>query len=116
MGKPITGGFLKPEKQNKSDVKRINTSSHLVLFTTKNNTAAEWTDLGRSLERFLLRAAELGIANAYLNPPCEIESLADELRMKVPVNHEYPALLLRIGYADMMPYSPRKDRIHFLSF
>jgi hypothetical protein len=34
--------------------------------------------------------------------------LANELKEKIPINNEYPTLLLRIGYADMMPYSPRK--------
>jgi hypothetical protein len=109
MGKPIVGSFLKPDKQNESDLKKINTSSRLVLFTTQNNTVSEWIDLGRSLQRFLLKAAELGIANAYLNPPCEIESLANELKAKLPINNEYPTLLLRIGYADIVPYSPRKS-------
>jgi len=30
--------FLKPDKQNKTDRKKLESSSHLVLFTTKNNT------------------------------------------------------------------------------
>jgi hypothetical protein len=109
MGKHIVGSFLKPDKQNASDRKKINSSSHLALLTTKNNTVSEWIDLGRSLQRFLLKATELKIACAYLNPPCEIESLADELKTKIAINNEYPALLLRTGYADAMPYSPRKD-------
>jgi hypothetical protein len=57
----------------------------------------------------LLQAATLQIACAYLNPPCEIERLANELRTKIAIHNEYSTLLLRIGYADAMPYSPRKD-------
>ena len=33
LGKPIVKSFLKPDKQNKSDIQKINSSSHLVLFT-----------------------------------------------------------------------------------
>jgi hypothetical protein len=107
MGKPIVSGYLRPNKQNESDLKKINSSSHLVLFTTKNNTAKEWIDLGRTLERFLLETTRLNIANAYLNSPCEIETLASEMKNTLPIHNEYPAILLRIGYAEPMPYSPR---------
>jgi hypothetical protein len=61
------------------------------------------------LERVLLETTRLNLANAYLNPPCEIETLANEIQSSLPVNNEYPAILLRIGYAKPMPYSPRKS-------
>lgn len=108
IAKPIVRQFLKPDTQNKSDKKKIASSSHLVLFTTKHNTIKEWIDLGRLLQRFCLTATELGIASAYCNQPCEVVSLANELRKTLSINGEYPTLLLRIGYADPMPYSPRK--------
>ena len=108
LGKMIVGMFLKPDKQNKTDRKKLESSSHLVLFTTKNNTPREWINLGRTLERFLLKTTTLGIANAYMNPPCEVNVLAEELRESITENKEYPTLLLRIGYADPMPYSPRR--------
>ena len=109
LGKMIVGMFLKPNPQNKTDRRKLESSSHLVLFTTKNNTPQEWIDLGRTLERFLLKTTSLGIANAYMNPPCEVQALAQELRENTTENREYPTLLLRIGYADPMPYSPRKE-------
>lgn len=108
IAKPIVRQFLKPDMQNKGDRKKIASSSHLVLFTTKHNTVKEWIDLGRLLQRFCLTATELGIASAYCNQPCEVVSLANELQKTLPINGEYPTLLLRIGYADPTPYSPRK--------
>jgi hypothetical protein len=107
MGKPIVSSYLRPNKQNESDVEKINSSSHLVLFTTKNNNVNEWIDLGRTLERILLETTKLNIVNAYLNPPCEIEALATEMKNGLPINNEYPVILSRIGYAELMPYSPR---------
>jgi hypothetical protein len=109
MGKPIVGNYLKPGRQNQSDLGKIDSSSHLVLFTTKNNTLSEWIDMGRSLERILLETTRLNLANAHLNPPCEIETLANEVQSSLPINNEYPAILLRIGYAEPMPYSPRRS-------
>lgn len=108
VAKPIVRQFLKPNTQNKGDMKKIASSSHLVLFTTKHNTVKEWIDLGQLLQRFCLTATELGIASAYCNQPCEVGSLANELQKMLPINGEYPTLILRIGYADPMPYSPRK--------
>ena len=108
IAKHIVRQFLKPNTQNKGDRKKIASSSHLVLFTTKHNTVKEWIDLGRLLQRFCLTATELGIASAYCNQPCEVISLANELQNNLPINGEYPTLLLRIGYADPIPYSPRK--------
>jgi len=109
IGKAIVKSFFTPEKQNKSDIKKIDSSSHFVLLTTKMNTLQEWVKLGISLQRLLLRLTELGISNAYLNPPCELKSLSIELQKQLPINNEYPSLILRIGYAKSVPFSPRKD-------
>lgn len=109
LSKAIMGSFLNSSTQNKGDSKKIASSSHLVLFTVPNNTVEEWIGLGRTLQRFLLTATQENIAAAFLNQPCEVKELAEEIRQELPINKEYPALLLRIGYAKDMPYSLRQD-------
>lgn len=108
LSKTIMGIALKSCVQNQSDRKKIESSSHFVLFTTQHNTKEEWIRLGQTLQRFLLTATQEGIATAFLNQPCEVPSLADEIRQTLPICHTYPALLLRIGYAKPMPYSLRR--------
>ncbi|WP_320053287.1 Acg family FMN-binding oxidoreductase [uncultured Acetobacteroides sp.] len=108
LGKRIVGLFLKADAQNKADLAKIRSSSHLVLFTSSGNTAEDWILTGRSLERFLLSAAQLGISCAYVNQPCEVKALAGELQQELLSATERPMLLLRIGYAPPAPYSPRK--------
>lgn len=108
IGKLIVGSFLKSGTQNKSEKEKINSSSHLVLFTIKENTPENWILTGQALERFFLKCTELGIAVAFSNQPCEVRSLAEEAREQMPINKGFPMLLLRIGYADPMPYSVRK--------
>ena len=109
LARPIVSLFLKPNAQNKSDRKKIDSSSHFVVCTTQRDTIEEWINLGRTLQRFLLKATEIGISYAFLNQPCEVAVLAFDLREKLPVNKEYPTLIMRIGYAKQIPYSPRKE-------
>lgn len=110
ISKPVIKSYLKPDKQNKSDLEKIESSSNLILFTTKDNTLTDWVNLGRSLERYLLKVTELHISYAFMNQPCEVEELAEELQRTIPIiKGEYPTLILRLGYADKAPYSPRKN-------
>lgn len=109
LARPIVRLFLKPNVQNKADKKKIDSSSHFVVCTTQQDTIKEWINLGRTLQRFLLKVTAMGISYAFLNQPCEVAALASDLREKLPVNKEYPTLIMRIGYAKQIPYSPRKE-------
>ena len=108
LSKAIMGSMLKSSVQNRSDMKKLASASHVALFTTQHNTIEEWIRLGQTLQRFLLAATQEGIATAFLNQPCEVRSLAEEIRETFPIHREYPTLLLRLGYAKPMPYSLRR--------
>lgn len=86
FARPIVRLFLKSNMQNKSDRKKIGSSSHFVIYTTQNNTIEEWLNLGRSLQRFLLKTSEIGISYAFLNQPCEVTTLSIALRKELPIN------------------------------
>lgn len=109
IGRPIVKSFLTPKSQNKTEKKKLNSSSHLVLITTQDNTVENWILAGIALERFFLKCTELGIAVAFSNQPCEVNTLSDEVRKNIAMDNNYPMLLMRIGYADPMPYSVRKE-------
>jgi len=108
ISKPIVRSALTPDKQNKGDVRKMASSSHFVLFTTKSNTRKEWINLGRTLQQFLLESTQCGIAHAYMNQPCELKELAGEMKASLNLDDEDPAILLRTGYAEKAPYSLRK--------
>lgn len=115
ISKPIVKLLLKADKQNKGDMKKIDSSSHLILLTTQSNTLEEWILLGRYLQRFLLTLTSLNISSAYINQPMEIGELASQIKRKYPeFQREYPTLLLRIGYAKSAPFSPRQNIKNFL--
>lgn len=106
--KPIMLKAVNEKSQNKGDKKKILSSSHFVLFTTLHNTIDEWINLGRRLERFLLKTTELGIVHSYLNQPNEIRGLAKQMAESLDLSDEYPTILIRLGYGEKMPYSKRK--------
>lgn len=109
LGKTIVRSFLKPKSQNKVETKKLCSSSHLVLLTTAGNKPEDWILAGEALEFFFLKCTELGISVAFSNQPCEIPRLSSQLRKQIEINDHYPMLLMRIGYAEPMPYSVRKN-------
>ena len=106
---PIVKASLKAKTQNKTDLKKIQSSSYIILLTTEKNDIATWIQTGRTLERFLLLFTQAGIAHAYLNQPCEVPEINAMLRENLPIAQAYPQILLRLGYAQPMAYSKRKD-------
>ena len=108
MAEPIMSMAVNAKAQNKADRKKIESASHLVLFTTANNTLNEWVGLGRTLQRFLLTATELGIVHSYLNQPNEEAEIATEMARILGLTGEYPTILLRIGYGKQQAYSKRR--------
>ncbi len=69
----------------------------------------QWIDLGRILERILLKTTEMGISHAYLNQPNEVSELSLEMAKKLGISNEYPTVLIRVGYGEKMPYSLRRN-------
>ena len=108
MAEPIMSMAINAKTQNKADRDKIASASHLVLFTTRENSRREWVNLGRTLQRFLLTATELGIAHAYLNQPNEEAEIASEMARTLGLDGEYPTILLRIGYGKQQAYSKRR--------
>ena len=109
MAEPIMAMAINTKTQNKADRDKIDSASHLVLFTTRENSRREWVDLGRTLQRFLLTATELGISHAYLNQPNEEAEIASEMARMLGLAGEYPTILLRIGYGERQAYSKRRS-------
>lgn len=110
VGRLIIKTFAKPESEASKAEKQIRSSSHMMLFICKNNDKKSWVDIGRSFQRVVLTATSLGIAHAHLNMPCEVESMSRKLSKHLGLDHgERPILLIRLGYAEEIPRSPRRS-------
>ncbi len=108
IAKSIISKAVNEKSQNKNDKKKIASSSHFILFTTQNNTIEQWINLGRTLERFLLKSTEMGLVHAYMNQPNEVLDLSQKMAVTLDIPNEYPTVLIRMGYGEKMPYSLRK--------
>ncbi len=109
LGKLFMKFFLTAGSQSRKDENNISSSSAMMLVLSENNDVDSWIKTGRSFERLALCATSLGIRNAHLNQPCEIPELKSRLRELPGVGDRHPQLLLRLGYADELARSPRRD-------
>ncbi|MEM9163218.1 MAG: hypothetical protein AAGC54_09135 [Cyanobacteria bacterium P01_F01_bin.4] len=98
-----------PDAQAKQFAALTRRSPVLMLFIAEKNDKAHWVNLGRSFERVALTATVLDIKHAHVNMPCEVLSVRAKLRQQLGLAEEaQPLLLIRLGYSEAMPYSPRR--------
>ena len=108
LGKIIIKTFNSPLSEAKKCEQLIRGSSALVMFIAHKDEKHNWVNVGRSLQRVILKATSLGIKNAHINMPCEEFSVRNKLKKFLGLEEAQPILLLRIGYAKAMPGSFRK--------
>lgn len=108
LGKIFFSLMASPEKQALICEKTIRHSSALMIFVAQANDKTTWVKVGQSFERVALTATLLNIRMAHLNMPCEVVSVRAKLAEHLRLPYTHPLLLLRIGYAEPMPRSPRR--------
>ncbi len=108
LGRMFMRLFVSAKSQSKTDEKNIRSASALMVIISEKNDKNSWVDVGRSFERIALTMTALNIKNAHLNQPCEVPQLKTRLQQHLALGSAHPQLLLRIGYADALPHSPRR--------
>jgi hypothetical protein len=78
----------------------------VVTSTTDDKTA--WVRTGQVYERLALQMTALNIQSALLNQPVEVADLRPQFQRALGVDASLPQLLVRFGYADLMPRSLRR--------
>jgi hypothetical protein len=67
-----------------------------------------WVKVGRSFQRFALRATALGIRHALINQPGEVPSVRTGFSHAIGIGDIRPDLVVRFGYAPAMATSMRR--------
>jgi nitroreductase len=100
--------FNNGDSQARHDAKKLKSSSALVLFSSEQDHETSWFQTGRVLQRFLLHATAEGLQHAYINSPCEVRQVREELKKYLHLSTYRPQILLRIGYAKEAAPSVRR--------
>ncbi|MCB1499265.1 MAG: Tat pathway signal protein [Bauldia sp.] len=88
--------------------RQIDSSGALAVFVADRSDPAHWVAVGRSCQRFALAATARGLKHAFVNQPVEVESFRPELASVIGEPGKRPDLIMRLGYAPALPYSPRR--------
>ena len=79
----------------------------LAVVGTEGDDARAWLAAGQALARVLLEAHTEGVAASFLNQPLEVPELRTKVAEAIGRN-DFPQILLRLGYSDPAPVTPRR--------
>jgi nitroreductase len=85
----------------------------LAAIATADDTRPCWLCAGQALDRVLLRAAADGVFASFLSAVIELPQTREQLRYMLGTT-AYPQLLLRMGYGEPVPHTPRRPLADFL--
>ena len=78
----------------------------LAVLTTPGDEPADWLAAGQALAHVLLRATVDDVVASFLNQPVEVGAL--RRRVTELAGEGVPQLVLRLGYGDAVPSTPRR--------
>jgi nitroreductase len=96
------------KSENKKYLAQIASSTGLAVFVSAHDDKAHWVGAGRAYQRFALQATALGIKHAFLNQAVEVAAVRRRLAEHLSLGDRRPDLIVRFGYADLMPWSMRR--------
>lgn len=80
----------------------------LLVLGTEHEEPTAWLAAGQALEHAWLGACVAGLEGSFMNQPIEVPSLRSKLRQLLG-RGGFPQLLMRMGYADPVLATPRRE-------
>lgn len=108
LGELALGLVFKPKAENDKYTRQIRSSAGIAVFVSDVADKAHWVEVGRCYERFALQATALGIRNAFLNQPVEVQSVRPSFSAALGLGGLRPDLVVRFGHGPTMPPSLRR--------
>ncbi|MDV6330920.1 Acg family FMN-binding oxidoreductase [Asticcacaulis sp. 201] len=92
--------FVFTEKsENDTYARQMASSSGVAVFVGDKADHAHWIKVGRSVQRFALQIAALGMTYAVINQPVEVASVRRAFAGWLGIDKARPDFVLRFGYA-----------------
>ncbi|HEY0847212.1 MAG TPA: Tat pathway signal protein [Noviherbaspirillum sp.] len=108
LGSLLFGLVFTPQNENEKCARQVRSSAGIAVFVSEASSEAHWVEVGRCYERFALQATALGIRNAFLNQPVEVEAVRGEFASALGIGGYRPDLVVRFGRGGEMPRSLRR--------
>lgn len=108
LGSLAFGWLFTTKGENEKYARQIRSSAGVAVFVGERSGRANWVDVGRSYERFALQATALGIRNAFLNQPVEVQSVRPKFATAIGLSGRRPDLVVRFGRGPTLPLSLRR--------
>ena len=100
LGRHLRGALGRP-------VASFENAPTVAVLSTVTDRPADWVRAGQALERVLLAATADGVSASFMNQPLEHADLRWLVRSPV-TGHGYAQMILRLGYGDPVPPTPRR--------
>jgi hypothetical protein len=100
--------ILTAKGENDKVARQVRSSAGIAVFVGQIADKAHWVEVGRCYERFALQATALGIRNAFVNQPVEVEALRPPFAAALGLSGQRPDLVVRFGRGPAMPRSLRR--------
>lgn len=100
--------FFKPGSENAKYAAHMASTPALAVFFGEAARPANWIRVGRACQRLALTATSLGLKHCFVNQPVEVAALRPKLAALLGEGDLRPDLVIRLGYGEALPYSPRR--------
>ena len=108
IGSRLFDIFYTAKNENEKYAKQLRSSAGIAMFVSERNDKTHWIEAGRCYQRFALQATALGIRNAMINQPVEVQALRPQLAAYLGLGDRRPDLIVRFGRGPLMPRSLRR--------
>jgi hypothetical protein len=108
LGELAFGLFFRPKGENDKYALQIRSSAGVAVFVAEFADKAHWVEVGRCYERFALQATALGIRNAMVNQPVEVQAVRPQFATAFGLSDQRLDLVVRFGRGPTMPSSLRR--------
>ncbi len=100
--------LFRPKDENDKYARQLRSSAGIAVFVGESADKAHWVEVGRCYERFALQATALGIRNAFVNQPVEVQAVRPQFAAALGLTGRRPDLVVRFGRGPPMPSSLRR--------
>jgi hypothetical protein len=108
LGELAFDWIFRSKRENDRYARQIRSSAGIAVIVGQSADKAHWVEVGRCYERFALQATALGIRNALVNQPVEVQAVRPRFATAFGLTGQRPDLIVRFGRGPTMPSSLRR--------